>query len=112
VHAHGAGTQEGDRAEVLAIRKVASRFGLGALPVVAAKSYFGSLGAGSAAVELITSLMALQKGHLFETLNFLQGDDAEVLVARKDTPSGEGFLHLSYSPQGQASSVLVKRFVA
>lgn len=112
VHAHGAGTQEGDRAEVLAIRKVASRFGLGALPVVAAKSYFGSLGAGSAAVELITSLMALQKGHLFETLNFRQGDDAEVLVARKDTPSGEGFLHLSYSPQGQASSVLVKRFVA
>ena len=40
------------------------------MPVVAAKSYFGNLGAGSGVVELIASVKALQHNRLFHTLNY------------------------------------------
>jgi hypothetical protein len=71
----------------------------------------GSLGAGSAAVEVIASLVALDRGHLFEVLNFRDADGPSIRMAKKEDPSGDGFIHLSYSPQGQVSAVIVKRFV-
>lgn len=110
IHAHGAGTKAGDRAELEAIQDLASRHQWGAVPVVAAKSYMGSLGAGSAAVELVASLVSLERGHLFEVLNFRESDIPGVRVAKKEDPSGDGFIHISYSPQGQVSAVIVKRF--
>lgn len=111
-HAHGAGSTDGDLAEAQAIRLIAEKYGLGSVPVVAAKSYFGSLGAGSAAVELISSLLALEHGHLFDVLNFTQGDDPKVQIASKKDAAGDGFVHLSYTPQGQISAVVVQRFAA
>ena len=53
VNAHGLSTVEHDRAEALAIRDT-----LGDVPVTAPKSFFGNLGAGTGAVELIGSLLA------------------------------------------------------
>jgi 3-oxoacyl-[acyl-carrier-protein] synthase II len=38
-------------------------------PVVAAKSHFGNLGAGSPMIEFIASLLALRHGRLFPILN-------------------------------------------
>lgn len=110
IHAHGAGTQAGDRAEQEAILELSSRHNWGAVPVVAAKSYMGSLGAGSAAVEFIASLVSLDRGHLFEVLNFRDADLPGIRMAKKEDPSQDGFIHLSYSPQGQVSAVIVKRF--
>src|SRR6185369_7281066 len=49
VHAHGISTREGDAAETRAIHKVLGDRA-GKVPVVAAKSHFGNLGAGSGAV--------------------------------------------------------------
>lgn len=111
LHAHGLSTRTCDIDEAKAIGRV---FGSRAkpLPVTAAKSYFGNLGAGSAMIELIASLLALQNDRLFPILNYTT-PDAECTVAAVrdgDTKPGESFINLSVTPQGQASAVLVRRF--
>jgi len=111
VHAHGLGTRTCDSDEARAIREV---FGPRAdsLPVTAAKSYFGNLGAGSGLVELIASSLALEHGSLFPILNY-ETPDPECPIAavtNSGVPSGGSFLNLSVTPQGQASCVMVRRF--
>jgi 3-oxoacyl-[acyl-carrier-protein] synthase II len=108
VHAHGLGTQSCDAEEAGAIRGV---FGARAdtLPVTAAKSYFGNLGAASGMVELIASVLAMQHGQLFPILNYETPDPACPIVAAKPGMSpGRSVLNLSVTPQGQASAVLVR----
>lgn len=110
LHASGRGEIEKDRSEA---GGVVDAFGDASakIPVFAGKSYFGNLGAGGAAVELIASCMALEKGSLFSTLNYQTPDpECPLFVAPAGTPAGQGFVHMSYSPQGQASAVLVRRF--
>jgi 3-oxoacyl-[acyl-carrier-protein] synthase II len=82
------------------------------VPVVAAKSYFGNLGAGSGMVELIASVLALGMGRLFRVLNY-ETPDPEcpvAAVASDDVNPGANFVNLNVTPQGQASAVLVARF--
>jgi len=69
VNAHGLSTQDHDRAEAQAIRDM-----LGDVPVVAMKSYFGNLGAGSGAVELMGTLAAFESGQVPRTLNYEHAD--------------------------------------
>src|SRR4029078_3232987 len=66
---HGGSAVEQDRVEAEAIRAT-----LGDVPVIALKSYFGDLAAGSGAVELIGSILALHRGQLPPTLNYEQPD--------------------------------------
>ena len=75
------------------------------IPVFAPKSYFGNLGAGSGAVELAASALALRAGRLPRTLNYETPDPAcGLAVTRNDTtPPGRAFLNLSVTPQGQAA---------
>ena len=82
------------------------------LPVVAAKSYFGNLGAGSGMVELIASLLALEHDRLFPILNYATPDPACPVspVRNGDVPPGPSFINLSVTPQGQASAAMVRRF--
>ncbi|MEC7567348.1 MAG: beta-ketoacyl-[acyl-carrier-protein] synthase family protein [Planctomycetota bacterium] len=106
VHGHGMSTISSDQGEAEAI---ASVFG-NQTPVVAAKSYMGNLGAGSGVVEIISSLLALQKDRLFPTLNYDEPDplcDIQV-VQDSDQPAGNCFMNLNTSPQGQASSVILR----
>ena len=110
IHAHGLGTRSGDADEARAIGQV---FGDRAktVPVVAAKSYFGNLGAGSGMVELIASVLAQSKGRLFPVLNHDTPDPECPLNVVKDTSAepGDTFINISFSPQGQASAALVSR---
>jgi 3-oxoacyl-[acyl-carrier-protein] synthase II len=110
IHAHGLSTRACDVEEARAIRSV---FGDRAneLPVTAAKSYFGNLGAGSGVVELIASVLALRAGRLFPVLNFESPDpECPIHVAQAaDTSPGDSFLNLSATPQGQASAIVVGR---
>ena len=111
LHAHGLASRRTDAEEAQAISEVfASR--KSRVPVVAAKSYFGNLGAASGLVELIASLLAQRHGQLFATLNYETPDaDCPVnVVARGDVPAGETFLNVNVSPQGQAGAVVVKRY--
>jgi 3-oxoacyl-[acyl-carrier-protein] synthase II len=109
IHAHGLSTTTCDAAEAAAIVEV---FGNDAarIPVVAAKSYFGNLGAGSGAVELIGSVLALNVGQLFPTLNYETPDpDCPVRVSdSQEVPAGNSLLNLSITPQGQAAAVVVR----
>ena len=109
IQAHGLATRSADVAECKAIREV---FGQRAdsVPVTAAKSYFGNLGAGSGAVELIAGVMALNHRRLFPILTF-ETPDPEcplAVVTKADTDPGASFLNLSVTAQGQASCVMVR----
>jgi 3-oxoacyl-[acyl-carrier-protein] synthase II len=107
IHAHGLATRAGDLEEARAIQTV---FGDAAIPVAAAKSYFGNLGAAGGMVELIASLLSLRHNRLFRTLNY-ETPDAECpipLAATADIAPGASVLNLSVTPQGQASAVLVR----
>lgn len=71
VNAHGLSTVVDDRAEAAAISEL-----LGEVPVTAPKSFFGNLGAGTGAVELAASVLALEAGEVPVTLNYEQADPA------------------------------------
>lgn len=110
VHAHGLSTQQADLEEAQAIHAVFSECS-SALPVVAAKSHFGNLGAGSGVVEIIASLMAFQQGRLFPVLNYETPDPAcpVAVVTNEDTSDpGKSMLNINFTPQGQASVLLIK----
>ncbi|OHB80354.1 MAG: 3-oxoacyl-ACP synthase [Planctomycetes bacterium RBG_16_64_10] len=111
IHAHGLSTVRCDIDEARAIHRV---FGASAstVPVVAAKSYFGNLGAGSGMVELIASVLALRAGRLFPILNYQTADpDCAIAAVRSTaTPAGRSFLNLSTTPQGQAAVVMIRAY--
>ena len=81
--------------------------------MTAAKSYMGNLGSGSGMVEIIASILAMQNDTLFPMLNCenLDPDCPINAVTSAGTPAGDSFVNLNITPQGQASSVLVKKFV-
>lgn len=109
LHAHGLSTRSSDAEEAQAICEVFAERAA-SLPVVAAKSHFGNLGAGSGAVELIASVLALRAGSLFPVLNYDTPDPQCPLAVATDaaTPAGRSFLNLSVTPQGQAAVVMVR----
>ncbi len=106
VNADGWSTQENDRAEAQAIAQE-----LGDVPVFAAKSYFGYLGAGSGAVELAASLMAFRHGTVPVTLNYDTPDpQCPVHVIHREPLSGNAAgtaLCLNQSPAGQTAAVVM-----
>jgi 3-oxoacyl-[acyl-carrier-protein] synthase II len=109
IHAHGLGTQKSDAEEAQAIARV---FGdrTRAVPVTAAKSYFGNLGAAAGMVELIASLLALDQNQLFPILNYETPDPAcPIGVVREPVPPGDTFVNVNVTPHAQASAVVIRR---
>lgn len=111
VHAHGLATLKADREEARGIQAAFSSRKT-PVPVTAAKSYFGNLGAGGGLVELIASLLALENGRLFPVLNHAHtADDCPVsVVASHNQPAGDSFINVNISPQGQAAAIAIRRF--
>jgi len=111
-HAHGLATRKGDEDEAAAIQAV---FGARSqpVPVTAAKSYMGNLGAAGGLVELITSILALYHGQLFPILNYETPDPRCPIRAVRSfgEPAGDSCLSVNVTPQGQASAVLARRLV-
>ena len=107
IHAHGLSTQKCDREEAVAIREV-----MGDTPVTAAKSYTGNLGSGSGIVEVAASLLALNHGSLFPIMNCESLDEKCPIAAVQDDgiSAGDSFINMNITPQGQASSVLIRKF--
>jgi 3-oxoacyl-[acyl-carrier-protein] synthase II len=106
VNARGLSTLAGDVAEARAIRDT-----MGDLPVIAPKSYFGHLGAGSGAVEAVASVLALVHGVVPPTLNYRAADpDCPVNVLREPKELRASTVALlNQSGTGQAAAVLVRR---
>src|SRR5262245_22778281 len=110
LNAHGLATRSCDEEESRAIHAVfgdrASR-----LPVTAAKSYFGNLGAGGGLVETVASVLSLHHKRLFPVLNYQTPDPkCDLAVNRDGADPGQSFLKLNVTPQGQASALLIGAF--
>jgi len=114
VHAHGLSTTKCDAEEAAAINEVFSSRS-SPIPVTAAKSYFGNLGAGAGLIELIASLLAIENGTLFPVLNYETPDPECALhiagAGGKEAAAGETVLNTNVTPQGQASAILAGKFV-
>lgn len=109
-HAHGLSTTRADASESLGIADVMAQEAATEVPVTCAKSYFGNLGAGAAAVELICSLLALEHDQLFPIKNLENPcPEATWRPARAGQSAGRGFVHVSFTLQGQASALAVAK---
>jgi 3-oxoacyl-[acyl-carrier-protein] synthase II len=110
IHAHGLSTRVGDAQEAAAIENTFGSF-TQRVPVTAAKSYIGNLGAAGGIVELIASVLAMRHGELFPILNYETPDpECPILAARgRGVEAGDCFLNISVTPHGQASGVLICR---
>jgi 3-oxoacyl-[acyl-carrier-protein] synthase II len=109
INAHGLATRDGDAEEAAAIAEVLGDAAPG-VPVAAAKSYFGNLGAGSGVVEFAASVLALANNQLFRTLNYAEPDPACPLNVSKDgAEPGASFLKWSITPQAQAAALVVRK---
>jgi 3-oxoacyl-[acyl-carrier-protein] synthase II len=105
VHANGISTTLGDREEAEALGDVLGN-AVRDVPVVAAKSHFGNLGAGSGLVECVASILAMGRGEIFPLLNFERTDEACLIrPAKKGDQAGSSFISASVTPQGQAAAV-------
>jgi 3-oxoacyl-[acyl-carrier-protein] synthase II len=105
VNAHGESSVKHDRVEAQAIRDT-----LGNTPVTALKSYFGDLGAGSGAVEMAASVLALVHGRVPPTLNYETPDPAcPIHVVRGGPLTGAkpAAVVLNQSSTGQAAAVVL-----
>jgi 3-oxoacyl-[acyl-carrier-protein] synthase II len=109
VNAHGLSTVAGDRVEAQGIREV---FGQRPVPVFAAKSYFGNLGAGGGIVELGLSVLALQNGSLPASKNYEEPDPAcPVAVNRQPhAPGKPHFVKLSLNEMGHCAAAVCRRW--
>ncbi len=99
-----------DAAEARAIRRVLGE-AADKKPVTTIKGHIGNPGAGGGAIDLILSVLALQKGVLSPILNNT-ADDANCPirpVRTNDVPAGNGFLKLAFERFGQSSAVLVRK---
>lgn len=113
LNAHGLATRRSDQEEARAIRDVFSTRKT-PVPVVAPKSYFGNLGAAGGVVELIASVLALNQGRLFRTLNYDTPDpECPVhVVAQDGQQPGDSFINLNLTPQGHGSAIVVRRLAS
>ena len=117
INAHGTGTQENDKIESAAVRRV---FGDLApkVPFTSVKSMLGHLIQAAGAVELITCVQAIKTGIIPPTVNLHQVDPAcgldHVPLKARDTNDAGGVsvcLSNSFGFGGQNDSVCVRRFV-
>jgi 3-oxoacyl-[acyl-carrier-protein] synthase II len=105
VNANGLGTVRADAVEAQAIHDV-----LGDVPVTAPKSYFGNLGAGTGAVEMVASLLALESGEVPPTLNYRTPDPecpvrvVNTVPCKSDHPTA---LLLNQAHTGQAVAMVI-----
>jgi 3-oxoacyl-[acyl-carrier-protein] synthase II len=103
VIAHGISTVLDDQREASAIRDV-----LGDVAVTAPKSYFGHLGAGSGAVDMVAGVLTLKHGLVPPTLNYRLPDPLCPIHVIHDGPQKleqPAVIILSHTQHGQAVAV-------
>jgi 3-oxoacyl-[acyl-carrier-protein] synthase II len=112
VNAHGYGSVAQDAWEARGLHEV---FGAcrQPVPVFAAKSYVGSLGAGGGPTEVATSVLALHHGVLPPTRNFEQPDPecpVHVAAGAPRPVSRPYFIKLGFTDMGQAAAIVCKKW--
>jgi 3-oxoacyl-[acyl-carrier-protein] synthase II len=110
VNAQGTSTLPADVWEARGIQEVFSRCKT-PVPVFAAKSYFGNLGAASGITELVASLLALEHRLVPPTLNYEEPDPAcpIAVVAGSPRPVTSPYVvKVSFTDMGQCAAVVCK----
>jgi 3-oxoacyl-[acyl-carrier-protein] synthase II len=109
VNANAPGTRDDDAWEARGLR---AALGDGPIPVVALKSYFGSIGPGAAVIELAGSILALADGALPATLNHERADPAcPIHVVRAPRPIERPcFLKIACTERGQCAAAVLRRW--
>jgi len=109
INAHGAATLVSDLAEARAFNRV---FGPGGpVPVTGVKGFFGNIVSGSGAVELITSLLGVNRGFIPMTLNCDDPDplcDLDLVRGAPRPTSNPVFLTTNLTRHGQAAALLIR----
>jgi 3-oxoacyl-[acyl-carrier-protein] synthase II len=112
VNAHGNGTIDGDAREARGLQEALGEY-RETIPVFAAKSYFGNLGAGGAPAELMASLLALQHGELPATLNYEEPDPAcpvSVVSGKNRSVTRKHFVKISFTELGQCAAAVFRKW--
>jgi 3-oxoacyl-[acyl-carrier-protein] synthase II len=111
INAHGLSTVEGDAWEARGLQEV---FGAcsPAVPVLAPKSYFGNLGAGSGLSELAASLLAAAHGVVPATLNYEEPDPAcpVSVLTRPAELRRPYFLKVGFTEMGQCAAAVCRKW--
>lgn len=114
VNAHGTSTQVNDLVETIALKKVFGEYAY-KMPVSSSKSMLGHLIAAAGAVELIISIMAMNRGILPPTINYEIPDPACDLDYIPNTAREKKVRHVlsnSFGFGGQNASLIVSQFDA
>jgi 3-oxoacyl-[acyl-carrier-protein] synthase II len=112
VNAQGFGSVEADIWEARGLRQV---FGDSQpeVPVFAAKSYLGSLGAAGSVAELTASLLALENGLLPPTLNYREPDPRCPIAVAASQPrpvTGNHVVKIGFTEMGQCAALVVRKW--
>jgi 3-oxoacyl-[acyl-carrier-protein] synthase II len=110
INANGKSTQRDDTVEARAFQKVLGE-AAGTIPVTALKSYFGHCDAGSGAIELAGSLLALRHGELPMTLNYKSPDPGCRLNVVREGPlplKNRTALTVNRTAIGQSAAAIVR----
>jgi 3-oxoacyl-[acyl-carrier-protein] synthase II len=112
VNAHGLATRDSDAWEARGLQEF---FGAcrEPVPVFAAKSYLGNLGAGGSTAELAASLLALAHGCLPPTLNYEEPDPAcpvAVVAGAPRAVTRPHVLKISFTQMGQCAAMVLRQW--
>jgi 3-oxoacyl-[acyl-carrier-protein] synthase II len=109
VNAHGAATRASDLAEARALHRV---FGAGAtVAVTALKGYLGNLASGCGAVELIGSLVGVNRGAIPAVKNCDEPDpacDLDLVLGSPRPTENATFVKTNLTRHGQAAALVVR----
>lgn len=106
INADGLGTLKDDRAEAAGIAEI-----LGDLPVFTAKGHCGNMGSGTGAVELVASLMAMEKGVLPPVRNCAKvADDCPInVITQEHTVTKPAFIKINQTNMGRSDAVIFEK---
>src|SRR5271165_6952625 len=108
VSAHGSATKISDLAEARAVTRV---FGPRGVPVTALKGYMGNLVSGCGAVELICSLISVNRGRIPAVLNCDQPEpeiELDLILKTPRESRSPVFVSTNLTPNGQAAAVVIR----
>ena len=112
VNAHGAATIVSDLAEARAINRVFGEGPGSGVPVTALKGYFGNIVSGCGAVELIASLLGVNRGLIPAALNCDLVDPAcgeiDLVMGAARPSENSTFLKTNLTRHGQAASLIIR----
>ena len=108
VNAHGAANRVSDLAEARAFERI---FGAKGVPVTALKGYMGNLASGCGAVDMMVSLIGVNRGKVPPILNCDELDPEmalDVVVGEPRPTDNPIFVTTNLTPIGQAAALVIR----